>query len=133
MLVMECVYLISVHPLSVPTLKMAVWLFFLSFFFFAMCRRPKFREEVRCAKTVSENSGCAKQTLLIYLHSSNPTLRLKNTTHNMHYVASFPKTKHVSAAPLCPSACLFCGCVTHPSTQTDHIMSHGLARDGWRL
>lgn len=118
-LAMECVYWVNVDPLHPENGSLAV---------FAMCWRPKFREEVRCAKTVSENSGCAKSCLYSLLAH---TQKKEEKKHPRVHLA----TKHTTFYPhaLCSGASLFSGSVTHPSTQTDHIMSHGLARDGWRL
>lgn len=109
------------------------------FVFFAMCRRPKNSGRKSDAQqAVSENSGCANTAnAFLYLHYSSPSvhLRINHTSADTRAWCGIPspKTNHVSIATLCSSACLFCGRVTHPSTQTDHTMSHGLARDGWRL
>lgn len=134
-LVMECVYLYLCVCVCVPTLKMAVWLFC---FFRHVPKAQKFREEVRCATSCFREFSCANTAnAFLYLHYSSPSvhLRINHTSADTCAWCGIPspKTNHVSVATLCSSACLFCGRVTHPSTQTDHTMSHGLARDGWRL
>lgn len=92
-LTINCAYLVSAssHSAHPENGSLAV---------FAMCWRPKFREEVRCAKTVSENSGCAKPCLpelfqFLFAYEKNN----KTSVHAVRCTAPRHETENISILP----------------------------------
>lgn len=100
------VYLVSVHPPLEPTLKMAVWLCL-------PCWSPEFREEIWCAKSVSDNSGCLKPCLVhLFLFTQNTKAHMRDIYCAEH------KTKFQFYKVYSSASANSGSYVTHPSTQT---------------
>lgn len=110
----NCVNLVSVHPLRVPTLKMAVWLF------------------LPCAggPDSGRKSDAQKQFPRIQDAQSHAycLLHFKSTTVMLYYVEMhlFTKHKNLLIAPVCSVDYSFFGYVTHPSIHRD--VSHHESR-----
>lgn len=112
----------SVHPPIVPTLKMAVWLCL------PCAGGPNSGRKSDAQRPFPRIRDAQSHVCLNY---SNSCLHTKKTTKHpcTQYVARHLATKQKIFLfyPVCSGAYSFSGYVTRPSTQTDHIVSHGSA------
>lgn len=124
---LKCVYLVSVHPLRSAHPENG------SLAAFVIYWRPKFREEVRCAMTLSENSECPKprfSTCIIPVSKIVTAMRAQCWTAPL--LPKLTQPKYFNCTGLMQRLC-FLATLTHASTQANHVVSHCLARDGWWL